>query len=60
MRERNYASHPQLDRSVQTLRDAGVRVPLGEPDGFVPNPSGEGSPETYPWHLTLAAARGLA
>ncbi|GAB2912460.1 flavoprotein [Streptomyces mayteni] len=51
-----YASHPQFDRSVATLRDAGTRVLLGGPDGFVPNPPGEGRPEEYPWHLVFEAA----
>lgn len=55
-----YATHPQFDRSVATLRDAGVRVLLGEPDGFVPNEPGKASPETYPWHLAFAAARSAA
>lgn len=52
-----YATHPQFGRSVETLRDAGARVLLGEPDGFVPNAPGQGEPHRYPWHLALAAAK---
>jgi hypothetical protein len=51
-----YATHPQFGRSIETLRGAGVRVLLGEPDGFTPNEPGKGNPETYPWHLALDAA----
>ncbi|RBM07228.1 flavoprotein [Streptomyces sp. PT12] len=51
-----YATHPQFGRSVATLRDAGVRVLLGAPDGFVPLPPGQASPDAYPWHLALRAA----
>jgi len=50
-----YARHPQFDRSVATLRTAGVEVLYGE-GGFVPNRPGEGRPERYPWHLALEAA----
>lgn len=50
-----YAAHPQFDRSVRTLRGAGVRVLYGE-DGFVPNEPGRGRPHGYPWHLALDAA----
>ncbi|MDT0322081.1 flavoprotein [Streptomyces millisiae] len=55
-----YASHPQFDRSVATLRATGARVLLGPPDGFVPNPPGQGRPESYPWHLALAAAEAMS
>lgn len=51
-----YATHPQFDRSVETLRGGGVRMLYGAPDGFVPNEPGQGRPEAYPWHLALAAA----
>jgi hypothetical protein len=54
-----YGSHPQFARSLDELRAAGVRV-LHGPDGFVPNESGEGRPEAYPWHLALDAADELA
>lgn len=47
------AGHPQFERSVATLRDAGVRVLLG-PDGFEPNPPGQPAP--YPWESAIAAA----
>lgn len=52
-----YVQHPQFERSVETLRAAGVRVLYGE-GGFVPNKPGEGRPEGYPWHLALDAVRG--
>jgi phosphopantothenoylcysteine synthetase/decarboxylase len=50
-----FVAHPQFDRSVATLRAAGVTVLYGE-GGFVPNRPGEGRPEAYPWDLVLAAA----
>lgn len=49
------AAHPQMDRSVEVLRSAGVRVLYGD-GGWVPNPPGQGRPEAYPWHLVLDAA----
>jgi hypothetical protein len=49
-----YAQHPAFDRSVATLRSAGVRVLYG-PGGFVPNLPGQGRPEAYPWDLALQA-----
>ncbi|MEV0603399.1 flavoprotein [Streptomyces sp. NPDC050315] len=49
-----YAAHPQLERSIETLRGAGVRVLYGE-GGFVPNAPGQGRPPEYPWHLLLDA-----
>lgn len=48
-----YAQHPQFDRSVETLRSAGVTVLYG-PGGFVPNEPGRGRPDGYPWDLALA------
>ncbi|MGW6458522.1 flavoprotein [Streptomyces sp. NPDC055078] len=48
-----YAAHPQVDRSVETLRSAGVTVLYG-PDGFEPNPPGERRP--YPWATAVDAA----
>ncbi|MFG2145449.1 flavoprotein [Streptomyces sp. NPDC048696] len=51
-----YVQHPAFDRSVETLRGAGVTVLYGE-GGFVPNQPGQGRPEAYPWHLALEAAR---
>ncbi|MFF8284825.1 flavoprotein [Streptomyces albus] len=50
-----YARHPQFARSLEVLRQAGVRVLYGE-GGFVPNPPGEGRPGAFPWELALAAA----
>ncbi|MDH6576615.1 flavoprotein [Kitasatospora sp. MAP5-34] len=47
-----FLAHPQLDRSVEVLRGAGVRVLLGE-GGFVPNRPGEGRPNAYPWDVAL-------
>ncbi|MDJ0340750.1 flavoprotein [Streptomyces sp. H10-C2] len=51
-----FVQHPQFERSVETLRGAGVTVLYGE-GGFVPNEPGQGRPGEYPWHLALAAAR---
>ncbi|WP_326698088.1 flavoprotein [Streptomyces sp. NBC_01754] len=49
------AAHPQVDRSVAALRDMGVTVLYGE-GGWAPNPSGQGRPTEYPWHLVTDAA----
>ncbi|GJF32869.1 hypothetical protein KNE206_55690 [Kitasatospora sp. NE20-6] len=50
-------AHPQFDRSVETLRGAGVRVLLGE--GFhVPDEPGRGNPAVYPWAAALQAVTG--
>ncbi|MDT9683138.1 flavoprotein [Streptomyces sp. TRM76323] len=49
-----YARHPQFDRSVETLRTAGVTVLYGE-GGFVPNQPGQGRPSAYPWAVALDA-----
>jgi hypothetical protein len=54
-----YVQHPQFERSVETLRGAGVRVLYGE-GGFVPNPPGLGKPADYPWPLLLDAVNELA
>lgn len=53
-----YVQHPQFDRSVETLREAGVRVLYGE-GGFVPNQPGERRPEGFPWSLALDAVGGI-
>lgn len=53
-----FLRHPQFDRSVETLRGAGVRVLLGE-GGFVPNEPGKGNPATYPWTAALDAVDQL-
>ncbi|NJQ00501.1 flavoprotein [Streptomyces zingiberis] len=50
-----YAAHPQVPRSIETLRGAGVRVLYGD-GGFVPNAPGQGRPAEYPWTLVLDAA----
>ncbi|GGZ49066.1 hypothetical protein GCM10010387_49350 [Streptomyces inusitatus] len=47
-----YAAHPQIDRSVEILREAGVAVLYGR-DGFTPNPPGVKRP--YPWAAALRA-----
>lgn len=51
-----YVHHPAFDRSVETLREAGVTVLYGE-GGFVPNQPGEARPAEYPWDLALQAAK---
>ncbi|MGW5781305.1 hypothetical protein [Streptomyces sp. NPDC003863] len=38
---RAYVAHPPSERSIETLRGAGVRVVYGE-GGFVPNEPGKG------------------
>ncbi|MFE7583606.1 flavoprotein [Streptomyces gardneri] len=50
-----YVQHPVFERSVETLRGAGVTVLYGE-GGFVPNQSG--TSVAYPWRLALDAVRG--
>ncbi|MFT2014572.1 flavoprotein [Streptomyces sp. 796.1] len=52
-----YAQHPQLPRSIETLRAAGVDVLYGD-GGFVPNPPGTKRP--YPWDLALRAVEVAA
>lgn len=54
-----FATHPQFGRSLATLREAGVRVLYGEPDGFVPEPPGQAVPEAYPWNLLLDAVEAV-
>ncbi|MFE5941925.1 flavoprotein [Streptomyces sp. NPDC056480] len=51
---RAYTAHPQWDRSLETLRSAGVRVVYGE-GGFMPNEPGQGDPAAYPWQAALGA-----
>ncbi|MFE7046456.1 flavoprotein [Streptomyces atratus] len=53
-----YVQHPAFDRSVETLRGAGVTVLYGE-GAFVPNQPGEGRPEGFPWHLALDAVGAI-
>ncbi|MBC9718443.1 flavoprotein [Streptomyces sp. TRM66268-LWL] len=50
-----FTQHPQFERSIETLRGAGVTVLYG-PGGFEPHPPGTGSPADYPWNLVLDAA----
>ncbi|MDH6624659.1 hypothetical protein M2271_002463 [Streptomyces sp. LBL] len=47
-------AHPAITRSVQTLRDAGVTVLLGE-DAFVPHPPRHGNLDAYPWQAAIKA-----
>ncbi|CAL9289221.1 Coenzyme A biosynthesis bifunctional protein CoaBC [Streptomyces sp. SudanB25_2051] len=49
-----YVRHPQFDRSVETLRAAGVTVLYGE-GGYVPDPPGQDWPSGFPWALALDA-----
>ncbi|MFE4982393.1 MULTISPECIES: flavoprotein [unclassified Streptomyces] len=51
---RAHTAHPQWDRSLETLRSAGVRVVYGE-GGFMPNEPGQGDPSAYPWQAALEA-----
>lgn len=53
-----YVQHPAFDRSVETLREAGVTVLYG-PGGFEPNQPGERRPEGFPWHLALDAVGAI-
>lgn len=54
------AAHPAFARSVEFLRQAGVRILLGG-DGFTPSPPGQGHLQLprYPWHLTLRTVAEL-
>lgn len=53
---RALARHPQFERSVTTLRDAGVSVLYGDA-AFVPHPPDSGEPPAYPWEFAFAEAR---
>ncbi|MCX5207563.1 flavoprotein [Streptomyces sp. NBC_00237] len=46
--------HPAVARSVQTLRDAGVTILLGE-GGFTPHEPRQGDLDAYPWQAALDA-----
>jgi hypothetical protein len=46
--------HPAIARSVQTLRDAGVTILLGE-GGFEPHEPRQGDLDAYPWQAALDA-----
>ncbi|MYZ40049.1 MULTISPECIES: flavoprotein [unclassified Streptomyces] len=52
-----YVQHPQFERSIETLRSAGITVLYGE-GGFVPNEPGEKKP--FPWTSALAAVEAAA
>lgn len=54
------AAHPAFGRSVGQLRDAGVKVLLGD-GGFVPHPPKQGDTKlpTYPWETALQAVEEL-
>ncbi|MFF4173276.1 flavoprotein [Streptomyces sp. NPDC001744] len=49
-----HVAHPQFERSVETLRGAGVRVLHGE-ETPAPRPSGREEPDAYPWRAALDA-----
>ncbi|MEU8550186.1 hypothetical protein AB0C81_24905 [Streptomyces roseoverticillatus] len=46
--------HPAVARSVETLRNAGVTVLLGE-GGFVPHRPRQGDADAYPWRAAVEA-----
>lgn len=48
------AAHPAVARHIETLRQAGVTVLLGE-GGFIPHKPRHGDPDTYPWHAAIDA-----
>ncbi|MFF9348563.1 flavoprotein [Streptomyces sp. NPDC014734] len=54
-----YARHPQFERSVETLRAAGVDVLYGE-GGFVPNQPGERRSGGFPWGVAVDALEAVA
>lgn len=55
-----YVRHPQFERSVETLRTAGVTVLYGE-GGFVPSPPGQSPPPSqFPWRLAFDALKTAA
>ncbi|MFH8343103.1 flavoprotein [Streptomyces sp. AM6-12] len=47
-------AHPAVGRSVQSLRDAGVTVLLGD-KGFVPHRPRHGDLDAYPWQAAIDA-----
>jgi hypothetical protein len=48
------AAHPAFPRSVAILRDAGVKVLIGD-EGYSPDGPGGSSGAEFPWNLTLDA-----
>ena len=54
------AAHPAFDRSVQELRQAGVKVLLGD-NGYTPHTPHQGSKNLphYPWDKALKAIEAL-
>ncbi|GGY80346.1 flavoprotein [Streptomyces omiyaensis] len=51
-------AHPQWERSIETLRSAGVHLVDGE-GGFVPHGPGWGEHSAYPWSEALKAVADL-
>lgn len=51
-----YTQHPQFERSVETLRSAGVRLLYGD-GGFVPGPPGSSDHSAFPWRPALESLR---
>ncbi|MCB5165423.1 flavoprotein [Streptomyces bambusae] len=54
-----FAVHPQFERSLATLRTAGVQVLYGE-EGLRPAEPGAGLPDGFPWQLALDAVDATA
>ncbi len=48
------AAQPAVPRAVETLREQGVRVLLGE-GGYKPHPPRKGDPAAFPWERAVAA-----
>ncbi|MEU5590297.1 flavoprotein [Streptomyces chrestomyceticus] len=48
------ARHPAFERNIETLREAGVNVLLGE-GKYVPRPPRQGWPHEFPWQIALDA-----
>ncbi|MEV7891532.1 flavoprotein [Streptomyces sp. NPDC002817] len=48
------AAHPAVPRSVETLRDAGITILLGE-GGFTPHKPRHGDLDAYPWQTAVDA-----
>jgi phosphopantothenoylcysteine synthetase/decarboxylase len=52
------AAQPAVPRSVETLREQGVRVLLGE-DGYEPHPPKTGKADQFPWERALDAVEAM-
>ncbi|GAB3108736.1 hypothetical protein GCM10027160_07050 [Streptomyces calidiresistens] len=48
-------AQPAVPRAVACLREQGVRVLLGGPEGYEPHPPRTGDAAAFPWHRALAA-----